>query len=142
MNKTIKILQAIFYSVLGLAIIITALFMADILPQGEYATESVSEFYCLTLMELITIFTIPFSIWFFRSSVVRKSFAQNRGREAAILLRWGMLRLLMLGIVLIANLLLYWLFMKVAFGYMAIITFLAIFFVQPSKARCEEEAKQ
>ena len=57
------------------------------------------------------------------------------------LLRWGTLRLLMLCVPMVANTLLYYLYMNVAFGYMGIILLLCLAFVLPTKARCDAEVK-
>ena len=45
----------------------------------------------------------------------------------------------MLTVPMVVNTLLYYLFMNVAFGYLAIILALCIFFVFPSMSRCEAE---
>jgi len=45
----------------------------------------------------------------------------------------------MLLVPMLVNAVLYYLFMNVAFGYMAIILFLACFFVFPSQERSEQE---
>ena len=51
-------------------------------------------------------------------------------------LRFGILRLSLLVVPMVANTLLYYMFMLPSFGYMAIILFLSIFFVFPSMERC------
>ena len=40
---------------------------------------------------------------------------------------------------MLANVVFYYLFMNVAFGYMGIILFLSACFILPTKARCEDE---
>ena len=42
---------------------------------------------------------------------------------------------------MLINTLLYYVFMNVAFGYMAIIGLLSMVFVYPSKSRCEQETR-
>ena len=59
-------------------------------------------------------------------------------REKA-LLRWGSLRMLMLCVPMVINTLCYYLFMNVAFAYMAIILFICLFLVYPSLDRCYSE---
>jgi hypothetical protein len=53
--------------------------------------------------------------------------------------RYGILRLLMLGVPLVANTDLYYMSMNTAYGYMAIVLLIVMPFVYPSKSRCEEE---
>ena len=47
--------------------------------------------------------------------------------------------MLMLCLPMVANTLLYYIYMNVAFGYMAIILLLSLCFVLPTMARCEAE---
>ena len=63
----------------------------------------------------------------------------KRLRTPQALLCLGSLRLAMLTVPMVVNTLLYYLFMNVAFGYLAIILALCIFFVFPSMSRCEAE---
>ena len=62
-----------------------------------------------------------------------------KAEPVAAMKKYGVMRLLMLGLPLVANTDLYYMSMNVAFGYMAIILLLVLPFVYPSKARCEEE---
>ena len=51
----------------------------------------------------------------------------------------SLVRLEMILLPMLANVVFYYLFMNVAFGYMGIILFLSACFILPTKARCEEE---
>ena len=62
-------------------------------------------------------------------------------RRMQIYRRKAMLRLLLLGCPLLVNTFLYYLFMNVAFGYMAIILFLCLLFIIPTKERQQREAR-
>ena len=46
---------------------------------------------------------------------------------------------MMIGLPMVANTWLYYQFMNVAFGYMAIIGLLSLCFIYPSHARCNQE---
>jgi hypothetical protein len=70
---------------------------------------------------------------------VRKALAE---KKADALLSWGVLRLGLLSVPMILNTLFYYLFMNVAFGYMAIILFLCLFFVVPTMDRCQSEVEK
>jgi len=50
------------------------------------------------------------------------------------------LRLSLLALPLVANTLLYYAFLNVAFGYLGIILFLSILFVRPTRQRFEKES--
>ena len=85
-------------------------------------------------MELLTLCIIPMSLRLFKFGAVSRRLV-----SAESLLKYGMVRMLMLCLPMLANTLLYYLYMNVAFGYMAIIVFLCLAFVLPTKTRCESE---
>lgn len=117
------------------ALALTVLFETDIMPCGILkGRDGSGEFVAAMIMELFTICVIPVALRLFRFSRVARSLI-----SAEALLRWGLLRLVMLCVPLVANTLLYYLYMNVAFGYMGIILFLCLAFVLPTKARCESE---
>ena len=87
-------------------------------------------------MELLTIAVIPAALYLFK---IRKVKEALKAEPVAAMKKYGVMRLLMLGLPLVANTDLYYMSMNVAFGYMAIILLLVLPFVYPSKARCEEE---
>ena len=119
MKHTQKLLMTTFAVFVAVSLVMVALFETDILPTGILKDDNGSdEFWAATVMELLTLCLIP---------------------VALRLLKFGMIRMLMLCVPMVANILLYYLYMNVAFGYMAIIIFLCLAFVLPTKARCEQE---
>jgi hypothetical protein len=90
----------------------------------------------MSVMELVTIICIPVSLRLFKFTKVRKELAFS-GKRA--LVKWGKIRLVILGSLFAMNILLYYLFMQSSFGYLAIIVFISMFFVYPGKTKCEEE---
>ena len=128
MKKCARKLQAIVYSAIGLSLLMIILFETDILAPGSCGGNLTAEFYTLMAAELITICVVPLALWMFRAKLIS-------GKEHS-LLRFGILRLSLLVVPMVANTLLYYMFMLPSFGYMAIILFLSIFFVFPSMERC------
>ena len=63
-------------------------------------------------------------------------------RKGDALLPLGTARLNMLCLPMLINTFMYYQTMAPAFGYMAIILFLCLFFVYPSVGRCEEETTE
>ena len=61
---------------------------------------------------------------------------------AKAMLRWGTVRLAMLCVPMVLNTWLYYQFMNVAFGYMAIIGLLSLAFVYPTRTRYIQEKKE
>ena len=120
--------------VISLAIIIV--FEFDVLPVGAYADHVHMGFYAAVVMELVTICIVPLALRLLKFRKVRKSLTLLREKA---LLRWGSLRMLMLCVPMVINTLCYYLFMNVAFAYMAIILFICLFLVYPSLDRCYSE---
>ena len=60
------------------------------------------------------------------------------GREEA-LCKWALYRLDMLSVPMFINAVLYYVYQHAAFGYLAIILFLCLFFIYPSMSRCQSE---
>ena len=132
MRRTYKVLNAIFIASLGISATMVLLFETDILPDGIYHTATgASEFVWATVMELLTICIIPVALRLFRFRHIAERLVSTEA-----LLNWGALRLLMLCVPMVLNTLLY---MNVACGYMGIILFLCLFFIMPTRARCESE---
>ena len=123
MKRTYNVLNTIFIASLCISAAMVLLFETDILPDGVCHTATgAAEFVWATVMELFRFGSIA-----------------RRLVSAEALLSWGSLRLLMLCVPMVLNTLLYYMYMNVAFGYMGIILFLCLFFVMPTKARCESE---
>lgn len=135
MRRTYKVLNTIFIASLCMAAAMVLLFETDILPDGICHTATgASEFVWATIMELLTICIIPVALRLFRFRHIAERLV-----SAEALLNWGALRLLMLCVPMVLNTLLYYMYMNVAFGYMGIILFLCLFFIMPTRARCESE---
>lgn len=98
-----------------------------------------TRFVLQTVAILLSLAVVPLSLKLFSMERVR---ADLQERKALALKKWGTLRLLMLGVILIGNTLLYYLLgYEPAFGYLAVITALVLPFVVPTMRRCEAELK-
>jgi hypothetical protein len=136
MKETQKQLMIAFCTPIIICAVLVVLFESDLLLSGGCTENKSLEFLVLSIMELITICLIPLSLRLFRFGKVRKALAE---KKAEALISWGVLRLGLLSVPMILNTLFYYLFMNVAFGYMAIILFLCLFFVVPTMDRCQSE---
>ena len=86
---------------------------------------------------LLSLAVVPLSLKLFSMQKVKADLQEHK---APALKKWGTLRLLMLGMVLVGNTLLYYMLgYEPAFGYLAIITALVMPFVVPTMKRCEAE---
>lgn len=133
MKKTISLLRASFLLPMAVCLVLIALFENGVLLPGERAGLTVEEFYVLSAMELLAIVVVPTALYLFRIGAVKRKLVTER--ETA-LLRLGLVRILMMALPMMANTLLYYIYMLPSFGYLAIILFLSLFFVYPSAERC------
>ncbi len=58
------------------------------------------------------------------------------------MLKWGLLRLLILEVPMVVNTYLYYIYMNTTFGYLAIILLLCLPFVMPTESRCLAETSE
>ncbi|SES98837.1 hypothetical protein [Prevotella sp. kh1p2] len=140
MKRIQTILTLEFWLPVALSLIIVVLYETEWLADGVWATDKSLEFVIATVMELLTICLIPLALRLFKFKHIHRQLHQApEDVRWSSLLRYGSLRLNMLCLPLLVNTLLYYLFMNVAFGYMAIILLLCLFFVYPSMARCVDD---
>lgn len=129
--------MTIFLTAIAVGLVFVVLFENDLLPCGIMISDDKSvEFVVATIMELFTICVIPVALKLFRFKRIGKQLT-----SAEALSKWGTIRLLMLCVPMIVNTVFYYTFMNVAFGYMGIIIFLCLFFVVPTKERCQSEIR-
>lgn len=136
MDNVVKTLKVYFFAPIILALILVVLYESEIILPGSLKIGTQAWFIILTVMELLTIAVIPAALYLFKNKKVKEAL---KAEPVAAMKKYGVMRLLMLGLPLVANTDLYYMSMNVAFGYMAIILLLVLPFVYPSKARCEEE---
>lgn len=138
MEKTRNILSLVFgiLCAIALALYVGGEFLDMDIAVLEDADQD-TKFVVQTVTILMSLAVVPLALYLFRIPSVH---ADLVARQAPALLKWGLLRLLMLGVMLIGNTLLYYLFgFEPAFGYLAIITAMVMPFVVPTMKRCQSE---
>ena len=120
-------------------LLLVGLYETEILTPTDMASDATLMFVILTMMELVTIVAIPVALKMFSLKAVRRKLVARKGDA---LLPWGTARLNMLCLPMLINTFMYYQTMSPAFGYMAIILFLCLFFVYPSIGRCEAEVSE
>lgn len=130
-----------FYAsvVIGLALVVV--YENDWLVPLDLSGNKTIDFVYATVMELLTICCLPLTLRLFKIKQIHRFLSSRSDLSATRLMRLGSVRLITIGLLIIANTLLYYSFMNVAFGYMAIISFLCMFFIYPSKRRCDDEVR-
>ena len=138
MKRTQSILTIEIAAFVVAALIVVVLFESNTLLEGGLADSKTNEFLVVTAMELLTLCTVPLALRLFKFKSVERSLKEN-GQQA--LLKWGTIRIMLIVVPMLLNVILFYLFGNVAFGYMAIILFLCLFFIYPTKSRCEAETE-
>lgn len=137
MKRTITSLRYLFFIPIVMSLILVIGCELDLIEEGIFISEDSksTEILLMTIMELITIINIPLALRLFKF----KNVAEKLKGNPDSLRTFGSMRILLLGTPLLANTTLYYLFLTSTFGYLAIILMLAMFFIYPSKSRCENE---
>jgi len=139
MKKTKNLLTCVFASGVILVVGLIVLYESDILASGLLAGDNQSEFLLTTLMELATLGCAFLALRLFKFDKVHRALDDQK---AVALKKWGLIRLLLLLLPLLADTLLYYNYMNPTFGYLGIILALCLPFVYPSEGRCMAETEQ
>lgn len=132
-HEYLDMIKTTYWLAIIISLFVAVLFETDTLLPGAFADEVNVQFAVVTLTELLTVCVIPLAVRLFRFKKVRTVIKEGGYR------RWAMIRLLMLATLLNANTILYYIYMNVAFGYMAIIMLISMVFVYPSESRMKRE---
>ena len=139
MKQTQKILMGQFVSIVLMVLALVVLFETDIIVSGGLNGDSQTEFLLTAVMELVTLGCAFLSLRLFRFKSIH---ADLVSRKAPALKKWGVARLLLIHVPIVLDTLLYYLYMKPTFGYLAIILALCLPFVWPSMNRCVAETTE
>lgn len=129
-------LKILFWAMIGLSVLVAATYETGLLLMGPLAGRADVDFAATTCMELITICSIPGALRLIGLKPIVRDLKQ---RGMAALRLWGTIRILWLGLVMLANTILYYMLVNTTMGYMAIITLVAMAFIVPTRDRCERE---
>ncbi len=136
MENTVSRLRILFWLPIVAALVLVILFETEMLVPGAWAAEKTRDYFSAVAMELYTLAAVPLALRLFKFAKVRKRLYEDKEKA---LLPWGTLRLVMLGGAMLLGVLLYYLFLNVSFGYIAIILLISMVFVYPSLERCVSE---
>lgn len=139
LKQTQKILLVNFWLMLVLALLIVALYECELIGRTDLDGNAQLVFLFQVVMEMATIICIPLALKLFSIKKIRQKLINGK---SATLLPWGTARINMLCIPMIVNTFLYYQTMSPAFGYMAIILLLCLFFIYPSLSRCYAETEE
>lgn len=120
-----------------LAAVMVVLYETQTILEGALAGDVQGEFLAVTVMELLTICSIPVALRLFKFRKVREIIERKKAEGLYLM---ALVRMALICLPMLVNTLLYYLYMAPAFGYMAIIGFISMAFITPTVTRCESEA--
>lgn len=123
---------------IGVSLLIVVLYESELLLPGGLEPDRELDFYVSTVMECLTICLIPVALRLFKFPAVKR--AVNGGGKGYVL--WAAIRLMLLTFPMMLNTWIYYQFVNVAYGYMAIIGLLSLVLVYPSRSRYIHETGQ
>lgn len=129
----------VFTLLLAVMVGIIALYESGVLESGVLTDSKQTEFLAMTGMELTSLAGAFLGLRLFRFQKIHDALVTQK--EPA-LLRWGILRLLILEVPMVSNTYLYYMYMNTTFGYLAIILLLCLPFVFPTLSRCIAETTE
>ena len=138
MKTTRTVLLAFLWGTLTVAVIIVALFELGILEVGAGHDNPGGEYAASVVAELLALCLIPLALWLFKAKKVNSDLKNNKAKA---LKKWGLLRMGMLCVPLIADIVLYYLFVSPTFAYLAIIHAICLLFIYPTAQRCAAETE-
>lgn len=137
MINTHKTLRAVCVAALAVTLALAVVYELDLLPTGVYSCRcDGSEYIMQYVMDMLTLCMVPLSLRLFRFETIGRRLTTPQA-----LLQWGLVRLAMLCVPMIVDTFLYYAYLNVSFGYLAIIHLLCLMFVWPTKTRCQSELK-
>ena len=139
MKQISKKLMIVYVVLLAIALVIMVLYETDGLEAGVFATEEQSKFLFTTLMELGSLAAAFFGLRLFKFKAIYDDLVN---RKEPAMMKWGLVRLLILELPMVINTLLYYIYMNTTFGYLAIILLLCLPFVFPTLGRCLAETSE
>ena len=139
MKNVSKRLTLVYAGIAALVLLLIVLFETEVLESGVMAEDKQSEFLLTFVMELVSLGAAFLGLRLFKFKTVHDDLVT---RKEAAMMKWGLIRLLILELPMVADTLLYYIYMYTTFGYLAIILLLCLPFVFPTLNRCLAETSE
>ena len=139
MKKISIQLMAVFTLLLAVMKGFIVLYESGVLESVVLTDSKQTEILAMTGMELTSLAGAFLGLRLFKFQKIHDELVTKK--EPA-LLKWGMLRLLILEVPMVSNTYLYYMYMNTTFGYLAIILLLCLPFVFPTQSRCIAETTE
>ena len=139
MKKTQQFLMTVFVGILLVTAIIVVVYETNILSPGGNVLSKESEFINVAIMEVATLACVFLALRLFKFKQIHQALVTEK---APALLKFGIIRLILLELPMLSNTLFYYMYMNTTFGYLAIILLLCLPFVVPTMNRCIAETTE
>ena len=130
--------MSVFVALLAITILWVVLAETGVIETGQFAGNAQQEFLQVAVMEIATLGSVFLALRLFKFKAIHKELVENKEQA---LLKWGLIRLVLLEVPMLSNTLFYYQFMNTTFGYLAIIQLLCLPFVFPTMGRCLAEVE-
>lgn len=137
MKETSRKLMIPYIGSIVLAAVMVVLYETQTILEGALAGDVQGEFLAVTVMELLTICSIPVALRLLKFRKVRDIIERKKAEGLYLM---ALVRMALICLPMLVNTLLYYQYMAPAFGYMAIVGFISMAFITPTVTRCESEA--
>ena len=131
--------MTVFVGILLVTAIIVVVYETNILSPGGNVLSKESEFINVAIMEVATLACVFLALRLFKFKQIHQALVTDK---APALLKFGIIRLILLELPMLSNTLLYYMYMNTTFGYLAIILLLCLPFVVPTMNRCIAETTE
>ncbi len=139
MRPVKNFLLRLFLAFLLLAILLIVLYETGVIDGGQLALHTKVDFIVECVLVLLTICAIPLALRLFKFRRVHDQLMKNKEKS---LISWGMLRIVLLGVPMLANIFAYYTFQNMGYSYLALILFLSMWFVFPTLGKCYAETEE
>ena len=131
--------MTVFVGILLVTAIIVVVYETNILSPGGNVLSKESEFINVAIMEVATLACVFLALRLFKFKQIHQALVTEK---APALLKFGIIRLMLLELPMLSNTLFYYMYMNTTFGYLAIILLLCLPFVVPTMNRCIAETTE
>ena len=139
MKNVSKRLTLVYAGIAALVLLLIVLFETEVLESGVMAEDKQSELLLTFVMELVSLGAAFLGLRLFKFKTVHDDLVT---RKEAAMMKWGLIRLLIIEVPMLADTLLYYIYMNTTFGYLGIMLLLCMPFVYPSMNRCIAETTE
>lgn len=141
-REVVRYLQKYYISWFVLCILLVVLFETGVFMEGVAVGEKSTEYILSNYLIVSTLLSVPLVLKLPVLPVVMRRLARSDGEGERNYKKMSLLRITWLGIILLQEIIGYYLFMAAAFFYLGLIVVVALFFVWPSQKQIDMDMEK